>query len=63
MEANAIAEDARAQIRSGNLRNEHVDEWWRDARHRWLDASVDLTTHIATHSVNPTYRDRENGFA
>jgi hypothetical protein len=60
-EANAIPEDARARARLGDVPAANVDEWWRSARHRWLDASVDLTHHIATHSANPTYLGQENG--
>jgi hypothetical protein len=61
MEANAISEDARARARVGDVPNANVDEWWRNARHRWLDASVDFTHHIATHPANPTYLGQENG--
>jgi hypothetical protein len=62
MEAGAISEDARAQVRAGGLPEAHAREWWLDARRRWLDASTDLTNHIATHLVNPTCFGQENGF-
>ena len=62
MEAGAIIEDARVQTRVGHLPDAHVQEWWRDAHYRWLDAWTDLRNHFATHSVNPT-SGQENGFA
>jgi hypothetical protein len=59
MEADAIIEDSRAWIRLSDLPAANVNEWYRNARHRWLDASADITNHVATHSVNPTYFGQE----
>jgi hypothetical protein len=60
MEVNAILENARARTRLGDV-PAPVDEWNLSARHRWLDASTDLTNPIATHSVNPIYFGQEDG--
>jgi hypothetical protein len=49
MEIHAIAENAKAQRRAGNPPGANVNEWWQNARARWVEASMDLTNHLATH--------------
>jgi hypothetical protein len=53
METNAILDDIRARRRAGNWPGAHAQEWWQRAQHRWVDASTDFTTHIATHPIAP----------
>jgi hypothetical protein len=59
-EAKSIAQDAGALSRAGNLPIEDVNEWWQitdrweNARQRWVQASTDFKTHLATHRTTPT---------
>ena len=60
MEAKAIAQDARVLSRAGNRGGPLAHEWrqtkqsWENARRRWLAASTDLLSHLATHRSTPT---------
>jgi len=59
MEANAITENAKAVRLAGNRRSPHVPEWWEikeaweTAHRRWMLASTDFKTHVATHHSTP----------
>jgi hypothetical protein len=57
-ETKAITENAKA-LRRADRRRANLQEWWEikegwvNARRRWMLASTDLKTHVATHHSTP----------